>query len=176
MKSGVAAMLAAALAIKHAPFQLPGDLIIACVVGELQGGKGTIHMLKSGIRADMAVVPEPYSTNVIITKCVGVHKCAISTIGRSIHTSRSQYGVDAIRLMMKVIERLPQIDLGTDDPDFPGLPKINVASIIGGRSREYDLAGPSNLSDYCTIIVDVRYGGNWAPEDIDRQFIDSSIN
>src|ERR1700733_973154 len=75
MKSGVAAMLAAAIAVKRSKIPLAGDLVIACVVGELQGGKGTLHMLKSGIRADMAIVPEPYSTNVIITKCVGVHKC-----------------------------------------------------------------------------------------------------
>jgi acetylornithine deacetylase len=171
MKSGVAAMLAAAFALKRAAIDLKGDLIVACVVGELQGGKGTIHLLKSGITADMAIVPEPYSTNVIITKCVGVHKCAISTVGRSIHTSRSEYGVDAINLMLEVIKALPRLDLRNTDPDFPGLPKINVASIIGGRSREYDLAGPSNLSDYCTIIIDVRYGGDWSPSDIDGQFI-----
>jgi len=171
MKSGVAALLSAAIAIKRSRVQLAGDLVVACVVGELQGGKGTIHLLNSGIRTDFAIVPEPYSTNIIITKCVGVHKCAISTIGRSIHTSRSERGVDAIRLMLKVIEALPRLDLKTDDPDFPGLPKINVASIIGGRSRDYDLAGPSNLSDYCTIIIDVRYGGNWSPDRIDGQFI-----
>ena len=73
--------------------------------------------------------------------------------------------------MLKLVDELPTINLRTDDPDFPGLPKINVASIIGGRGRDVDLAGPSNLSDYCTIIIDVRYGGNWSPEQIDKQFI-----
>jgi acetylornithine deacetylase len=105
MKPGLAAMLAAAITVKRLNIPLRGDLIIACVVGELQGGKGTIHLVKNGIRANMAVVPEPYSTNIIITKCVGVHKCAISTIGKSIHTSRSELGVDAIQQMLKVIER-----------------------------------------------------------------------
>lgn len=171
MKSGLAALISSAVAIKRSGVHLSGDLVVACVVGELQGGKGTIHLLNSGMRTDFAVIPEPYSTNIIITKCVGVHKCAISTIGRSIHTSRSEQGVDAIRLMLHVIEALPRLDLKTNDPDFPGLPKINVASIIGGRSRDYDLAGPSNLSDYCTIIIDVRYGGNWSPDQIDTQFL-----
>ncbi len=171
MKSGVAAFLTAAFAVKRSQVPLTGDLILACVVGELQGGKGTLHMLKSGIRTDMAIVPEPYSTNVVITKCVGVHKCAISTIGKSIHTSRSEYGVDAIQKMIKVINVLPHMDLEVSDADIPGLPKINVASIIGGRSRDYDLAGPSNLSDYCTIIIDVRYGGDYTPQDIDQKFV-----
>ncbi|HEU0117077.1 MAG TPA: M20/M25/M40 family metallo-hydrolase [Alphaproteobacteria bacterium] len=172
MKSGVAAMIAAAIAVKQSGIPLKGDLVVACVVGELQGGKGTIHMLKSGVHTDVAIVPEPYSTNNIITKCVGVHKCAISTVGNSVHTSRSEQGVDAIKLMSKVMEALPRLDLKNGDADYPALPKINVASIIGGRSRDYDLAGPSNLPDYCTIIVDVRYSGSYQPEDIDKKFVE----
>jgi acetylornithine deacetylase len=171
MKSGLAALVSAAIATKRSGVKLAGDLLIACVVGELQGGKGTIHLLKSGIRTDMAIIPEPYSTNVIITKCVGVHKCAISTVGRSIHTSRSQFGVDAIQQMLKVIEAIKRLDLPANDDELPNLPKVLVASIIGGRGREYDLAGPSNLSDFCTIIVDVRYGGDWTPEQIDKRFV-----
>lgn len=171
MKAGVAALLTAAIAVRRSGIPLKGDLTVACVVGELQGGKGTIHLLNSGIKSDMAIIPEPYSTNVIITKCVGVHKCAISTVGRSVHTSRSSAGVDAIQKMLKVIESLKHFDLPANDQELPGLPKVLVASIIGGRSREYDLAGPSNLSDYCTIIVDVRYGGSWAPGDIDAKFV-----
>lgn len=171
MKSGLAAMLAAGIALKRSRTPLAGDLVLACVVGELQGGKGTIHMLKSGLRTDLAIVPEPYSTQVIITRCAGVHKCAISTIGRSVHTSRSEEGVDAIRQMLKLIAALPQLDLKQDDPDFPALPKLTVGSIIGGRSRDYDLAGPNNLSDCCTIIVDLRYVGDDTPEDIDRKYI-----
>lgn len=172
MKSGVAAMVSAALAIKRSRVKLKGDLIVACVVGELQGGKGTLHLLKSGIRTDMAIVPEPYSVNRIITKCVGVHKCAISTIGRSIHTGHSERGIDAIQKMLKVIAAVKNIDLKNNDPDYSALPKVLVASIIGGRSRDYDLAGPSNLSDYCTIIVDVRYAGDYTPDDVDRKFVE----
>ncbi len=171
MKSGLAALVAAAIAIKRSGIPLRGDLLVACVVGELQGGKGTIHMLKSGVRTDMAIIPEPYSTNVVITKCVGVHKCAITTVGQSIHTSRSRHGVDAIQKMLKVIDAVQHLDLPAGDPDLPELPKVLVASIIGGRGKDYDLAGPSNLSDRCTIIVDVRYGGHWTPGQIDDRFI-----
>ena len=185
MKSGVAAMIAAAISIKRAAIPLKGDLVIACVVGELQGGKGTLFMLESGVRTDMAIVPEPYSVSNIVTKCVGVHKCAITTIGRSIHTSRSHLAVNAVKKMDYVRLGLGEIDLPIlnpddvikleipgDDPSFPDVPKINVASVIGGRGREYDLAGPSNTPDVCTIIVDVRYSGHWEPQDIDERFVD----
>lgn len=171
MKAGVAALLEAAIAVKRSCVPLKGNLIVACVVGELQGGKGTVHLLNAGITSDMAIIPEPYSTNVIITKCVGVHKCAISTVGRSVHTSRSATGIDAIEKMLKVIDAVKNLDLPSNDPELPGLPKVLVASIVGGRSRKYDLAGPSNLSDYCTIIVDVRYAGSWTPSDIDERFV-----
>ena len=172
MKSGVAAMLAAGIALKRSGTPLDGDLVIACVVGELQGGIGTKALLEAGLRTDFAIVPEPYSTSNILTKCVGVHKCAISTVGRSEHTSRSEQGVDAIVQMLKVIQALPELGLGNDDPDFPALPKIVVGSIIGGRSRDYDLAGVCNLSDYCTILVDVRYAGACSPAELGRKFLD----
>jgi acetylornithine deacetylase len=171
MKSGVAAMMAAGIALKRSGLPLSGDLVIACVVGELQGGVGTRHLLEHGVRTDLAIVPEPYSTENVLTKCVGVHKCAFSVVGRSEHTSRSEQGVDAIAKMVKVIQALPRLELGNDDPDFPALPKVVVGSIIGGRSRDYDLAGVCNLSDYCTAILDVRYSGGCTSADIDRALV-----
>jgi len=171
MKSGIASMLASAIAIKRSKIKLDGDLIVSSVVGELQGGRGTIHMLNSGIRTDFAIVPEPYSVNNIITKCVGVHKFAINTIGKSIHISRKEIGVDSIQKMLKVIERLNHFDLGVTDPDFPGIPRHIIASIIGGRNRDYDLSGPCNLADFCTIIVDMRYPEGITPDEIDHKII-----
>src|SRR4029453_6136911 len=68
MKGGDAAMIMAAVAAKRAGVPLRGDVVFACVDGELQGGVGTVHLLKRGVRADWAIVPEPYSTRNIITK------------------------------------------------------------------------------------------------------------
>ncbi len=171
MKGGLASMLSAAIAVKRSGVALRGDLVVACVVGELQGGKGTLHLLRSGIKTDLAVIPEPYSTDVIITKCVGVHKCAITVYGRSIHTGRSESGVDAIQKMLKAIDALKDLDLPVHEPDIPNLPKLLVASIIGGRGEAYDLAGPSNLADKCTVIIDLRYAGDWTPRQIDERFV-----
>lgn len=171
MKSGIAALIGAAVAVKRAGIALNGDLLVAAVVGELQGGRGTVHMLDAGIKTDMAIVPEPYSINNIITKCVGVHKFAINTIGRSVHTSRRGMGVDAIGKMRLVMEALDRFDLGVRDPDLPGAPRHHVASIIGGRNRSYDLAGPSNLSDFCTVIVDMRYPAGITSDEIDLKIV-----
>ncbi|MGQ9679373.1 MAG: M20 family metallopeptidase [Candidatus Bathyarchaeia archaeon] len=170
MKSGVAAMAMAAVALKRSNMRLKGDLVVACVVGELQGGLGTVHLIKSGVKTDMAIVPEPYSVENILTKSVGVHQFAINTIGRSEHISRMEESVDAIQKMLKVIEEMGNIDFNVYDPDLPGAPRWVVGSIIGGRSRDYDLAGPYNVPDFCTIIVDFRYPPGLTIEKINARF------
>jgi len=158
MKGGVASMIAAAEAIRQAGVPLRGDLVIACVVGELQGGVGTVHLLRTGLRTDMAVVTEPYGAHNVVTTHAGVTEMAISTIGRSRHISRKKEAVDAIGKMIKAISALERITFQcTPRPDLPDLPLLNVGCIIGGRGRDHDLKGPNYTCDYCTVLIDVRF-------------------
>jgi acetylornithine deacetylase len=167
MKGGVAAMIEATLAAKRAGARLRGDVIVACVVGELQGGVGTVHLLKSGVRADLAIVPEPYGTDTIITKHTGVMQLAIHVIGRSAHISRLDRSVNAISKMTKVVQALEALTLrGAHDPDLPALPLLLVGSIMGGRGREWEIRGPNIVPDVCTIFVDVRFSPTTTPESI----------
>ena len=57
MKSGVSSLITAAEAIRQSGTVLDGDLVLACVVGELQGGVGTTYLCRNGPLTDMAVVP-----------------------------------------------------------------------------------------------------------------------
>jgi acetylornithine deacetylase len=171
MKSGDAAMMSAALAIKRSNVKLHGDLIVECVVGELQGGMGTAQTIKDGIKADMAIVPEPYGVDNILTKCVGVHTFAIHTIGRSEHISRMEESINAITKMRKVLDKLDKMKFEARDPDLPGAPRWVAGSIIGGRNRDYDLAGPYNIPDFCTILVDFRYTDGYEIEEIDARMV-----
>lgn len=158
MKGGDAAMIMAAVAARRAGVPLRGDVVVACVVGELQGGVGTVHMLNRGVRADWAIVPEPYSTENIITKHTGVIEFAVHVVGRSAHISRMEHGVNAIGKMARVVEALEKLRLrGEPDPDLPGLPRLNVGSIVGGRGRECELRGPNIVPDFCSVYVDVRF-------------------
>ena len=158
MKAGVASMITAAEAVRLSGTQLKGDLILACVVGELQGGVGTSHLVKTGPLADMAVVPEPFGSENVVTVHAGVLEMAVHVLGNSRHISRKEEAVDAIAKMCKAVPAIDNVDF-TYEPraDLPGLPRINVGAIIGGRGRDYDLRGPNFVSDFCTVIVDVRY-------------------
>jgi acetylornithine deacetylase len=164
MKGGVAAMIMGAVAARRAG-RLRGDVVVACVDGELQGGVGTVHMLKQGVRADMAVVPEPYSTKHIITKHTGVMELAIHVLGRSVHISRMEQGINAIAKAARVVQALESVKLtGQPDPDLPGLPRLNVGTIIGGRGRELELRGANIVPDMCTIILDIRFPVSVTPD------------
>jgi acetylornithine deacetylase len=167
MKAGVAAMVMAAVAARRARVALRGDVLVACVVGELQGGVGTVHLLRQGVRADAAIVPEPYGTENILTKHTGVAEFAVHVIGRSAHISRLHRGVNAISKMTKVIHALETLEL-RGDPDLPDLPLRLVGSIIGGRGREWELRGPNIVPDFCSVFVDVRFPSSMTPESVLR--------
>ena len=158
MKSGVSSMIEAAETLRRSGVPLRGDLVLACVVGELQGGVGTSHLCRHGPLTDMAVVPEPFGANNILTVHAGVLEMAIHVLGNSRHISRKEEAVDAIAKMCKAVPAIDGVKFTyTPREDLPGLPRINVGAIIGGRGRDYDMRGPNFVSDFCTVIVDVRF-------------------
>ncbi|MET0851904.1 MAG: M20/M25/M40 family metallo-hydrolase [Candidatus Rokuibacteriota bacterium] len=167
MKGGVTALVMAGVAAKRAGVSLAGDLVLACVVGELQGGVGTVHFLKKGLRADYAIVPEPYTTSNIITKHTGVVEFAVNVVGRTAHISRKHEGINAILKMGDVVRALDEVQFRHEpDPDLPGLPRLNVGSIVGGRGPACELRGPNMVPDYCTAYVDVRFPHGMTPDSI----------
>ena len=164
MKGGVAAMAMGAVAARRAG-RLRGDVIVACVDGELQGGVGTVHMLREGVRADMAIVPEPYSTKHIITKHTGVMELAVHVLGRSAHISRMEQGVNAIAKAARVVQALETLRItGDPDPDLPGLPRMNIGTIVGGRGRDLELRGANIVPDACMIVIDIRFPQSVTPD------------
>jgi acetylornithine deacetylase len=158
MKGGVAAMIAAAEAIRRADVTLRGDLVVACVAGETQGGEGTHHLVESGVRTDGAVLPEPFGIDHLVTVHGGIVHLAIHTYGVTGHISQIEKTVHAIHHMARVVEALQAVRFTyTPRPDLPALPRLNVGSIIGGRGATYVLTEPPYVPDLCTVIVDVHF-------------------
>jgi acetylornithine deacetylase len=161
MKGGVTACIMATLAIHRAGVPLRGDVVLACVAAELNSGIGTIHALEHGQRADMAVVAEPYGARTILTKHTGTMDVVVHTIGRATHISKKEHGVDAIAMMMRAVAALEAMRFThTPDPELPGLPRLLVGSIIGGRGRDHELRGAYTVSDFCTAYVNVRFNAS----------------
>jgi acetylornithine deacetylase len=105
MKGGLATMIHAAEMIRTAGVRLRGDLVLACVVGETQGGEGTHHLVETGRRTDMAVLPEPYGVGHLVTVHGGIVHLAIHTYGVTGHISQIERTVNAVLKMTEVSGR-----------------------------------------------------------------------
>lgn len=174
MKAGVTAMVAASAAIAEADLELEGDLFCNPVVGELQGGVGTVHSIKNGPRPDAVVVTEPTNLRLLL-KHTGVLGIAITTLGLSDHISRREGTIDAIKKMWKIQQALYEMDEKKKwtyefDPDLPKLPMMNLGSIIGGRGRNYELRGAYDIPDLCTILVNARLNSSQSIETAKKDF------
>jgi acetylornithine deacetylase len=95
MKGGLVAALAAVRALRREDVPLTGDVLLACVPGEEDGGLGTYATLRRGHRADACVVPEPTSLDVV-PACGGALTFRLRVPGRSAHASRRTEGVSAL--------------------------------------------------------------------------------
>lgn len=158
MKGGLASVIMAAEAVRQAEVKRRGDLVVACVVGETQGGEGTHFLMESGLRTDMAVVAEPFGVGNIVTVHAGIVHMAIHTYGVTGHIGQLEGTVNAVHKMTGVIEALQRISF-TYQPreDLPDFPRLNVGSIIGGRGQDYVLIEPPYIPDLCSIMVDVHF-------------------
>jgi acetylornithine deacetylase len=158
MEGGVAAMIAAAEAVRRAGVTLRGDLVVACVAGETQGGEGTHHLVERGVRVDGVVLPEPFGIDHLVTVHGGIVHLAVHTYGVTGHISQVEQTVHAVHHMARVIEALRTVRFTyTPRPDLPALPRLNVGSVIGGRGASYVLTEPPYVPDLCTTIVDVHF-------------------
>ena len=158
MKGGLASVIMAAEAVRRSGVRLKGDLVVACVVGETQGGEGTHFLMDSGLRTDMAVVAEPFGVGNLVTVHSGIVHMAIHTYGVTGHIRQPESTVNAVVKMTGVIDALQRVEFAyLPRQDMPDLPKLNVGSVIGGLGWDYILVEPPYIPDVCTIIVDVHF-------------------
>ncbi|MBI2203197.1 MAG: M20/M25/M40 family metallo-hydrolase [Candidatus Rokubacteria bacterium] len=166
MKAADAAYIAAVRAVRDAGIRLRGDVILAHVIGELQGGVGTLNLLERGVRADRFVVGEPTDLSLLLLHAGSV-ELEVVTFGATRHLSKMEEGVDAIEKMLAVMARLRRMPFsGPNRPDYEGLRRLAIGTIRGGIGPEYHDWRPSLLADRCSIKVAVRYGPGQTPDSV----------
>ncbi len=150
IKSGVAAMCAAALAVLHDPTPLRRPLLLAAVVDEECNSIGTEALLRE-YRAEAAVVLEPTDLRLCVAH-KGYAWFEITTHGRAAHGSLPQEGRDAIRMMGRVLGMLDALDRKL--AQLPAHPRLGNASLHASLIR-----GGQELSSYpaeCRLEVERR--------------------
>ena len=149
MKGGVAALLAATAKVARDP--LPGVLVVALAADEEHASLGMEALVRSGMRADAAVVCEPTSLAV-----VPAHKGFVwveaTFRGRAAHGSRPDVGVDAIEHAGRYLTALGALRsrLCAGEPHgLLGHGSFHAGTIDGGSA-------PSVYPDVCRLVLERR--------------------
>jgi acetylornithine deacetylase len=109
MKGGLVASIMAARALQTVGVKLAGDLLIAPVVGEEDGGLGTYELMRRGIEADACVIPEPTDLDIIPANG-GALTFRLHVPGQAIHASRRTEGVSAISKFTSILPALEALE------------------------------------------------------------------
>jgi acetylornithine deacetylase len=109
MKGGLCCTLFAAKALLDAGVRLKGKLMIESVIGEEDGGVGTLAAVLRGYRADGAVVVEPTQLAVAPAQA-GALNFRVTVPGRSAHGSIREEGVSAIEKFIPVYQALMALE------------------------------------------------------------------
>ncbi len=152
MKGPIASMLIAMLAIKRSNYKMKGNIIFTGVLGEEEQSDGTEALVKSGIKADGAIVGEPSNYEYALGHR-GLEWIEIKIKGKAAHGGVPHLGINAISKAAKLITRIeeklmPKLEERYNE--FMGPSILNFGRIEGGSQ-------PSTVADSCSIQIDRRY-------------------
>ncbi len=157
MKGGCASILAAVRAIVETGTaqELEGELVVAFVPSEEDGGQGMLAAIRAGVTGDMAIITEPTDLDIVIAHA-GALTFRLTVPGKAAHASMRREGVSALDNLMTLIRALEvdeaERNAAETDPLMRvlGLPYPTMVGMVRGG----DWA--STVMD--RIVADGRYG------------------
>ncbi len=154
MKGGLVAATWAARAIAAVHGPMAGNLLVATVVGEEDGGLGTSAMLARGWRADACVIPEPTGLD-LAPASSGALTFRLTVPGVATHASRRLCGVSAVEKFVPVLAALRRLEARRNEIKDPLMVRWELpAPIEVGTVRAGDWA--SSVPD--VLVAEGRMG------------------
>ncbi len=154
MKGGLAAAIWAVRAVTELAVPLSGDLLLAAVQGEEDGGMGTFALLERGWRADACVIAEPTSLDIAPANG-GSLTFRLRVRGLAAHGSMRTSGVSALEMFWPVFRALRDLEARRNESVDPIMARWDVAYPIEvGMVRAGDWA--SSVPDL--LVAEGRYG------------------
>ena len=149
MKGGVASILAAVRAITVAGLEarLGGEILVASVPSEEDGGQGMLAAIRAGATGDAAVITEPTGLDLVIAHA-GAITFRLTAPGRAAHASVRREGVSALDNLQTLIRALADDEAARNAAETE--PLMTALGL-----------------PYATIIGKVS-GGDWASTVMDR--------
>ena len=157
MKAGDAASFCAVKTLIDAGVKLKGDVVLTYVVGELQGGVGTVAAIQDGMRADYFINSEPTDL-----QAVTMHACAFSyvieLVGDTRHLSKREEAVDAVMAACDLIPRLNAMKFsGAPTPEHASINRVHVGVVHGALGKELHEWRSPQVADFCRLKGSGRY-------------------
>lgn len=154
MKAGLIAAHWAVQAIRTAGVALRGDLLVASVQGEEDGGLGTFATLQRGWTADACIIPEPTNLDIIPANS-GALTFRLRIRGKATHAARRTDGVSAIDMFVPVLAALHRLEARRHETVDPLVARWDLAHPLSiGRVSAGDWA--SSVPDL--LIAEGRLG------------------
>jgi succinyl-diaminopimelate desuccinylase len=150
MKSGLAAMIIAAAALKRANVELAGDLVIAGTAGEEVDSVGAKALLgDEKLPAIGAILIGEPSGNELYIAEKGALWLRVVALGKTAHGSMPDTGVNAILHMKEFMDQLCSYEFKFQNHPLLGAPTMNIGTIRGGIKTNV-------VPDSCEITIDIR--------------------
>ena len=166
MKAGDAAAFMAVKTLVDAGVKLKGDVVLEYVVGELQGGVGTVKAIEEGVRADCFINMEPTDLNGM-TLHAGSFNVVIELTGITRHVSKREASVDAIAAAATLVPRFNALTFsGAANADHAAVNRANIGVIRGSLSREFHDWRPPQIADFARLAGTVRYGPSQSEQSV----------
>lgn len=158
MKAGDAASLCAVKTLIDNGRRLKGDVILTYVIGELQGGIGTLSAVQSGVRADYFINSEPSDLQAI-TMHAAAFTFTIELEGVTRHLSKREQAVDAILAACELVPELSGLTF-SDAPseEHRSVNRVHVGVFHGALGRELHEWRPPQVADFVRLKGSGRYG------------------
>lgn len=171
MKSGLAAMIAAAVALKNSSKPLGGDLILAFSGGESSNCLGAKVFAETGVLKDAGtlLVSEPTSLKVVTAE-KGALWLRVTAHGRSGHASGGpDDDANAILKLVSHLDRLRSLAALEGGHPLLGSASVSVGRIDGGTAVNM-------TPDHCHAEIDVRFLPHHDPDAIERAMAEIAGN
>jgi acetylornithine deacetylase len=147
MKGGCASILGTVGALVASGERLAGELVVAFVPSEEDGGQGMLAAIRAGATGDAAIITEPTGLELVIAHA-GAITFRLGVPGRAAHASQRREGVSALDKLGVLVRALE-------------------ADEAARNAAETDPLMTAHGLPYPTIVGTVR-GGDWASTVMDR--------
>lgn len=154
MKGGLVAALWAVRILRELDVPLRGDLMLAAVQGEEDGGLGTYATLARGWRADACIIPEPTSLDLVPANG-GSLTFRLRVPGMASHASRRLSGVSAVEKFFPVFDALRRLEAERNAAVNPLMARWSIAYPIEIGQVS---AGSWSSSVPDVLVAEGRYG------------------